>query len=100
MKSMKTNEAQDKSDLESLFVDCIEDVRKQVMKRRLKSELLAQKKIPTSLETESAAEFESSLMKLASLAKDRIKYTDFSGQDRFNILDLFVNNQKTLVNIY
>lgn len=39
-------------------------------------------------------------MKLASFAKGRIKYEDFTSRDKFNILDLFVNNEKTLVKIY
>ena len=38
--------------------------------------------------------------KLAAFAKGRIKYEDFTSKDKFNILDLFVNNQKTLIKIY
>lgn len=49
---------------------------------------------------DDAREFEESLMKLAQLAKNRIKFTDFTNKDRFNILDLFVNNEKTLITIY
>lgn len=30
----------EKNDLEALFVDCIEDVRKDIMKRRLKNEII------------------------------------------------------------
>ena len=39
-------------------------------------------------------------MRLAAFAKGRIKYEDFTSKDKFNILDLFVNNEKTLVKIY
>lgn len=39
-------------------------------------------------------------MRLAAFAKGRIKYEDFTGKDKFNILDLFVNNEKTLLKIY
>lgn len=39
-------------------------------------------------------------MKLANLAKNRIKINDFTSADRFNIIDLFVNNEKTLVKMY
>lgn len=55
-----------------------------------------------SMEEAGAAskDFEDSLMKLASFAKGRIKYEDFTQRDKFNILDLFVNNEKTLVKIY
>lgn len=39
-------------------------------------------------------------MKLANLAKDRVKFSEFTAQDRNNLLDLFVNNEKTLLRIY
>lgn len=39
-------------------------------------------------------------MKLASFAKARIRLEDFTSKDKFNILDLFVNNEKTLIKIY
>lgn len=47
-----------------------------------------------------AREFEESLLKLANLAKDRVKFSEFTSQDRNNLLDLFVNNEKTLVKMY
>ena len=40
----KFNQAGEKNDLETLFVDCIEEVRKQIMKRRLKNEIYNRKK--------------------------------------------------------
>ncbi len=52
------------------------------------------------MEEEASKEFEDSLMKLASFAKGRVKYEDFTNKDKFNILDLFVNNEKTLIKIY
>lgn len=39
-------------------------------------------------------------MRLAALAKNRIKITDFTVRDRCNLLDLFVTNEKTLLKIY
>ncbi len=45
-------------------------------------------------------EFEDSLMKLAQMAKNRVKLSEFSSNDRFNFIDLFVNNEKTLMQIY
>jgi hypothetical protein len=39
-------------------------------------------------------------MKLANLAKNRIKQSDFTVRDRCNMLDLFVNNEKTLLKMY
>ena len=35
----------EKSDLELLFVRCVEDVRKEIIRRRLKAEVVARKKV-------------------------------------------------------
>jgi len=40
----KVNDTIEKSELESLFVECIEEVRKDIMKRRLKNEIYNKKK--------------------------------------------------------
>ena len=37
---------------------------------------------------------------MAQLAKNRVKISDFTGRDKSHLLDLFVNNEKTLLNIY
>ena len=44
-KSKQVNEIIEKGDLENLFVDCVEDVRRNVIKRRLKNEIVGKKKI-------------------------------------------------------
>jgi hypothetical protein len=99
--SVKVNEATTKNELETIFVDCIEEVRKDIMKRRLKTEIQNKKRFkPIDKDSEEAKEFEESLLKLAQLAKDKIKITEFTPIDRCNLLDLFVNNEKTLLKIY
>ena len=65
------------------------------MKRRLKSELSTYKK-----DNNNGSEFEESILKIAMLAKGKVKNADFTSVDRYNILDLFVNNEKTLIKIY
>ena len=40
----KVNENTEKNELEGLFVDCIEEVRKDIMKRRLKNEIYNKRK--------------------------------------------------------
>jgi hypothetical protein len=100
-KSKNVNDVIERGDLENLFVDCVEDVRRNVIKRRLKAEIIGKKKIGKFDEnSEEAKEFEDSLLKLANLAKDRVKFTEFTTQDRNNLLDLFVNNEKTLLKVY
>ena len=100
-KAKNVNEVIEKGDLENLFVDCVEDVRRNVIKRRLKAEIIGKKKIGKFDEnSDEAQEFEESLLKLANLAKERVKFSEFTGQDRNNLLDLFVNNEKTLLKIY
>jgi hypothetical protein len=67
----------------------------------LKAEIIGRKKIGKfDHSSEEAKEFEESLLKLANLAKDRVKFSEFTSQDRNNLLDLFVNNEKTLLRIY
>ena len=42
---------------------------------------------------EETRSFEESLLRLAQLAKNRVRLEDFTGKDRYNLLDLFVNNE-------
>ena len=78
-KSKNVNNVIERGDLENLFVDCVEDVRRNVIKRRLKAEIIGKKKIGKFDEnSEEAREFEESLLKLANLAKDRVKFSEFT----------------------
>lgn len=42
--SEETNARLERNDFESLFVECIEEVRKEIMRRRLKNEIYNRKK--------------------------------------------------------
>jgi hypothetical protein len=76
-------------------------VRKDIMRRRLKQEIVNKRKFqPYDDSTEEAKYFEESLLKLAQLARGKIKMSDFTPQDKNSLLDLFVNNEKTLLKIY
>ena len=106
----------EKSDLEQLFVSCVEDVRKEIIRRRLKAEVAARKKVggitSPSIKTlqqqsisqmtdmSNDAQFEETLSKLADLAKNRVKFEEFTSADRSHLLDLFVNNEQTLLKVY
>ena len=54
----KVNETNEKNELESLFVDCIEEVRKDIMKRRLKNDIYNKKLQTVNKNSEEAREFE------------------------------------------
>jgi hypothetical protein len=78
-KSRNVNDVIERGDLENLFVECVEDVRRNVIKRRLKAEIIGKKKIGKFDEnSEEAKEFEESLLKLANLAKNRVKFSEFT----------------------
>lgn len=70
------------------------------MRRRLKNEFNSRRKMTISRSPEADLEFELSLSKLADLAKGRVKYEEFTGNDRNNLLDLFVNNEKVLLAVH
>jgi predicted nucleotidyltransferase len=97
----RINMSTERNELESLFIECIEEVRKEIMKRRLKNEIYNRKKFQQlDKSSEEAKEFEESLLRLAQLAKNRVKVGDFTSKDKAHILDLFVNNERTLLKIY
>lgn len=39
-------------------------------------------------------------MRVVQFTKKKVKIEDFTQHDKFNLLDLFVNNEKTLIKIY
>jgi len=39
-------------------------------------------------------------MRLVQLAKNKVKFKDFTQKDKYNLIDIFVNNEKTLLKIY
>ena len=89
----------EKRDLEHLFVDCVEEVRKDIARRRLKNELNSRRRTALVRTHEEELHFELSLEKLADFAKGRVKYEEFNAIDRNNVLDLFVNNPQVLLAI-
>jgi len=100
----------EKSDLENLFVNSVEEVRKAVMRRRIQTEIVAKKKVgPSQLSSslmsasqdpEQAQRFEETLERLVQMAKGKVRYEDFTRNDKFNLIDLFVNNEKVLMHMH
>jgi len=87
-----------RGEMEDLFVSALEEVKKDVLKRRMKQEIFASKSEAKGL-TE-AQEFEQSLLKVVNLAKDKIKITEFNKRDKLNLLELLVSNDRVLQSIY
>lgn len=44
-KNKHTTKVMERNNYEQLFVDCVEDVRKEIIRRRLKAEVVARKKV-------------------------------------------------------
>lgn len=99
LRSERINEQTEKTDLEKLFVSCIEEARREVMRRRFRTEV-ANRKTSSGGNEDEARDFEESLYKLGQLQRKKVRADDFSAKDRFIMLDLFVNNEKTLLKIY
>lgn len=76
-------------------MQAVEDQRKEIVKRRLKAEATAR-----TGKSAGAQEFEDTLCKLADLAKDKVKDSEFTANDRTNVLDLFVNHETVLIKMY
>ncbi|CDW88143.1 UNKNOWN [Stylonychia lemnae] len=98
----------ERNELEKIFSNSIDEVKKQILKRKVKSEtILNNKSKPMSLdktlndsEDEDAKRFEEAITKLLSFAKNKIKYEDFTSVDKKNLITLFVTNERTLLYVY
>ena len=121
-KSMKPNQISEKSDLESLFLDCIEEMRKQIAKRKVRNQILFKKefkshlnkiikgkhgisenpsgKASTKFTENEEKKIEDVLNKLSYFYKGKIKYEDFNATDKSALLEQFVLNEQTLLKFY
>lgn len=61
----QANSQVERSELESLFITCVEETRKSIMKRRLKNELQTKSYQVENKTTEETRDFEDSLLRLA-----------------------------------
>ena len=85
------------SDLAQFFTDCVEDMRKEIIKRRLKTEITVNR---GKSGTDSQRDLDQALVKLSDLSQGRAKIEEFTYNDRCAVIDLFVNNETTLLKIY
>jgi hypothetical protein len=114
-----------KNELMKVLSDSVEEVKKSIMKRRVKQEVKYNNKnrslrgveksylsednsyMPSDIQTTSRenqtdeeANFEETILKLVDFAKTKVKYEDFTSIDKQNLIDLFVNNETTYSYIY
>lgn len=85
------------SDLAQFFTDCVEDMRKEIIKRRLKTEITVNR---GKSGADSQRDLDQALVKLSDLSQGRAKIEEFTYNDRCAVIDLFVNNETTLLKIY
>lgn len=109
-----------KNELMKVLTDSVEEVKKNIMKRRVRQKVKYNNKnrslrgveksylsednaylptdnLNTSRENQNdeEANFEETILKLVDFAKTKVKYDDFTSIDKQNLIDLFVNNETT-----
>ena len=85
----------EKNELEQLFVSAVEDVKREVLRRRTKiNAMLARKPWGAGFLEE---DFEKSLDKLVGIGEARIKSSELTPNDRCNLLDVFVHSEKVKI---
>ena len=101
LKSIKPNEFVKKSEYEALFLDCVEESKKFIMKRKLQTALNTGKGFKQVPKNEPELKgLEHTLIKLADFAKHKIKIEEFTINDKYNLLTQFVSNDKMLLKMY
>lgn len=84
--------------MESIFVDAVNSTRKQILRRKLRTELEKRGTGPSTIGKASvdsavvSGTHEDTLLKLIDLGKDKIKLVDFTESDKQHLVDIFVNN--------
>ncbi len=105
-----------KNELLKILNRSVEEARKQILRRRVKQEIINQNRsLPIkgmeqylNSSTESAptqrsdeqSQIEDTIIKLVHHSKKKVSQKDFTAIDRMNMIDLFVNNEKTYLYIY
>ena len=88
-----------------MFTDAVEEVKRQIVRRRIKQEWELNNKArrmnsSDRVDEEQEARFEETLVKLVGMAKGKVNYDEFTSVDKYNLVELFVTNETTLLHIY
>lgn len=81
--AVKSSAFMEKSELEGIFLECVDEVRKEVMRRRAKS--IMRTKYP---------------LKTTSTGQNEKKQGNFTPNDKRKILELLISNEQVLVFLY
>ena len=90
-------------EFEGLFLDCVETVRREVGKRKLKGEMLNKRVFMSQLKAthRSVAEHSATaLVKDHSFMEKMARVEELTATDRMKVLDLFVNNEKVVGRVF
>lgn len=70
VRSKGANEASERSEMEQLFIECIEEVRKEVMRRRFRNEINNQKNNPTQTKVATIKRLGNTRLSKTSISKN------------------------------
>jgi hypothetical protein len=70
VRSKGANEASERSEMEQLFIECIEEVRKEVMRRRFRNEIANQKNNPTQTNVATIKRLGNTRLSKTSISKN------------------------------
>lgn len=70
VRSKGANEASERSEMEQLFIECIEEVRKEVMRRRFRNEITNQKNNPTQTKVATIKRLGNTRLSKTSISKN------------------------------
>jgi len=95
IKSAKTNYLLEKGELEDFFLQCIEEVRKEILTRRMKSaQLLSRNASKVMTRASSARHFPKAAVPESA---DDIKLELFTESDKRKVIELLVSNEQVLL---
>eukprot|EP00826_Nyctotherus_ovalis_P015823 TRINITY_DN14532_c0_g1_i5.p1 TRINITY_DN14532_c0_g1~~TRINITY_DN14532_c0_g1_i5.p1 ORF type:complete len:419 (+),score=63.66 TRINITY_DN14532_c0_g1_i5:318-1574(+) len=92
-------------DLEEIFIDCINSVKKNIYKRKLKSTIandLSVRLVNSRLKAVITKEIASTVDKIRNKSEnsESVKYKEFTSEDKQNLLTLFVCNERIIEYIH
>lgn len=89
----------ERSELESLFSEAIEETKRRLVHRRLTSELNSNSARKMH-QTRTPEDLDDALHKLTELAKDKVKVEEFSANDKASLLEIFVQNEEVWLKMH